>query len=540
MKDRILHFLLHSPAKVYLICVLTGLSLVLSIYYVRIKQELKEIDKDFITELVTESEFLDERFFLINEQLKNISEQAQKKFIELTEIEDLKEHSIVNAWQQSSKNSFIYDVSVAKERKAQIFAVKNMSLTEEQQDEVLLPIELVFSYEISQSLPSLYLTSTEVSSVYYVSNNAITAIYPNVDKVEFLNSLSSKYEDSINLPFVTNGREIGVMTNEPFLTSIYVDPLTESEVLTLGVPIWIKNKHIGNIGLDFKLDDLSRALNAIDKGLTATLFFADGSQISSTPTIELTEEQLNQIIEHNDKFGSVAVGGHRVYFSKTLDNKAALLSYIPLSERLWMAIELHITFMAAVFGLGIVLLWFGWISIGSSMKKMQASLEHLDNLANIDELTQISNRRYFQDCVSHQYASSCHKDAPVALILMDIDHFKKVNDAHGHLVGDEVLKQFCTVVSSCIRHSDLFARWGGEEFIILPSSVNNVFELSEKIRKTVFNYNFDHVGQVTVSIGSVYCENASEYSKKAIFEMADKAVYIAKRLGRNRVISEEV
>lgn len=540
MKDRISHFLSNNPTRVYLLCALSSFFLALFIYYIRISNELEEIDKDFIAELRTEAEFLDERFFLLNEQLKNVAQQAQLKLLELKGVDELGNHPIVNAWRKSANESFIYDVKLASEQNAQIFAVQDLSLTGEAQNEELIHLELVFSYELSKALPSIFLTSKAISSVYYISYNAITAIYPNVGKSEFLNTLPSKYRESSNLPFITKGRETGVMNNEPFLTPIYKDPLTEDNVVTLGVPIWLNNKHLGNVGLDFTVSDLAHALNGFDKTLSASMLFPDGSQISGVSPIELNGEQVRHIVDSLYKTGKIIIGDQQLYFSQALDGKANIISHISLSERLRMGIERHFIFMISVFGLGLILLWLGWISISVSQKRMKHSLEQLDNLANIDELTKIANRRYFQDSVSHQYAVACHKDAPVALILMDIDHFKQVNDQYGHLVGDEVLKQFCHIVSGCIRHSDLFARWGGEEFIILPSSVNNVTELSEKIRDKVRNHKFDHVGQVTVSIGTIYCHNASEHSKKSIFEKADKALYFAKRLGRDQVVTEEV
>lgn len=540
MKNRISHFLSNNPTRVYLICAFSSLFLTLVIYYVRISNEIEEIDNDFIAELRTESEFLDERFFLLNKQLKNVAQQAQLTLLELQEQDGLESHPVVNAWQNTAQKSFIYDVNLASERNAQIFAVQEMSLTGEEQDEQRIHLELVFSYELSKALPSIFLTSKAISSVYYISYNAITAIYPSVEKREFLNSLPSKYQESSELPFITNGGETGITNNEPFLTPIYKDPLTETNVITLGVPIWLENEHLGNVGLDFTVDNLGHALNGFDKTLSASILFPNGSQILGQSPIELSQEQVRYVVNNKNKSGKITVGDQKVYFSQALGGKANIISHIAVRETTRMGIERHFVFMVSVLGLGLILLWLGWISISVSQQRMKHSLAQLDNLANIDELTNIANRRYFQESVSHQYAVACHKDAPVALILMDIDHFKQVNDQYGHLVGDEVLKQFCHVVAGCIRHSDLFARWGGEEFIILPSSVNNVAELSEKIRNTVRNHNFEQVGQITVSIGTVYCHNASEHSKNAIFDKADKALYFAKRLGRNQVVTEEV
>ena len=119
--------------------------------------------------------------------------------------------------------------------------------------------------------------------------------------------------------------------------------------------------------------------------------------------------------------------------------------------------------------------------------------------------------------------------------MLDIDHFKSVNDTFGHQVGDDVLFKVSTILQNCLRKTDTLFRWGGEEFIILCPYTNleNAEQLAQKIRKNIEEFEFDRVGHKTISIGlsSIkVCESAQE-----IITKTDKALYRAKENGRNMV-----
>ena len=124
---------------------------------------------------------------------------------------------------------------------------------------------------------------------------------------------------------------------------------------------------------------------------------------------------------------------------------------------------------------------------------------------------------------------------PLSLMIFDIDFFKKINDTHGHGVGDEVLRSLVHVVFQNIRQEDLLARWGGEEFMILmpQTALKSAFDLAERLRKNIEKYEFSKVGKVTVSLG--LAEFSSEDDIESFIKWADDALYIAKGNGRNRV-----
>ncbi len=172
-------------------------------------------------------------------------------------------------------------------------------------------------------------------------------------------------------------------------------------------------------------------------------------------------------------------------------------------------------------------------------------LEHLNRrlqLLNIlDPLTRIFNRRYLETQLSHYFYRLCRYSTPFAVLMLDIDHFKKINDAHGHAVGDEVLKRFARVLRRVLRKGDLVARIGGEEFTILASygSDEEVRQLAERVRAKVEEM-VVHTAEgkkirVTASIGVFIAHDGSTLCEEHCMERADDALYQAKQDGRNRV-----
>ncbi len=154
--------------------------------------------------------------------------------------------------------------------------------------------------------------------------------------------------------------------------------------------------------------------------------------------------------------------------------------------------------------------------------------------ANTDTLTNISNRLHFDRLLEQKIASSRREDRPFSLIMFDIDDFKRVNDIYGHLMGDKILVELTKAVSSIIRKGDLFARWGGEEFVILTQlDTNNSALLAEKLAEVIRTHIFDTVGKITCSFGISTFEK--EDTAETLLEKVDRALYSAKGLGKDRV-----
>ncbi|MEB2858419.1 diguanylate cyclase [Pseudomonas atacamensis] len=159
------------------------------------------------------------------------------------------------------------------------------------------------------------------------------------------------------------------------------------------------------------------------------------------------------------------------------------------------------------------------------------------SLATHDGLTGVYNRRRFDEKITEYSLLSRRTGRPFALLLIDADHFKRINDSHGHAVGDEVLQQLATLIQNSVRSTDFVARYGGEEFAVLLPEVaqpDTPEVVAEKIRAAVAEAQFPGVGNVTVSIGLGLADPADN-NHTALIKRADQQLYQAKAAGRNQV-----
>ncbi|MGB4405720.1 MAG: GGDEF domain-containing protein [Sphaerochaeta sp.] len=168
--------------------------------------------------------------------------------------------------------------------------------------------------------------------------------------------------------------------------------------------------------------------------------------------------------------------------------------------------------------------------------ELQHDIEELKILAMTDQLTGLSNRRYTENYLSGKLRELEEFQAPFAVALVDIDHFKVVNDTYGHNIGDLAIQMTTKSMVNAVRSDDLVSRWGGEEFLVVFSSVGikNLEQISERMRMLVESSSLLVNGkniQVTISIGSVIVENP--VSKESIIQMADQLMYQSKQKGRN-------
>lgn len=160
--------------------------------------------------------------------------------------------------------------------------------------------------------------------------------------------------------------------------------------------------------------------------------------------------------------------------------------------------------------------------------------------AHTDELTGLNNRLSFNQSLQHEWDLAQRYDAPFSVLMLDIDHFKKINDTHGHAIGDDALVAIARAIKETIRDSDIAFRYGGEEFVVLLNKTTEpgASLLAERIRKNIANLLIpvkDSTIKLTASLGSATLnsrENGEELLKRA-----DDALYKAKKEGRDRVIS---
>jgi diguanylate cyclase (GGDEF)-like protein len=162
--------------------------------------------------------------------------------------------------------------------------------------------------------------------------------------------------------------------------------------------------------------------------------------------------------------------------------------------------------------------------------------QQIRHMAFHDALTHLPNRRLFMDRLEQQLTQIRRYGHQVALHLLDLDHFKDINDRYGHLVGDGVLEEVTEIVSKANRSADIFARYGGEEFIILTpeTGIDGAMTHAERLRKDIDKHSFSNVGHVTSSFGVAEFDPEKD-DLESLLDRADKALYIAKEDGRNRV-----
>lgn len=175
-------------------------------------------------------------------------------------------------------------------------------------------------------------------------------------------------------------------------------------------------------------------------------------------------------------------------------------------------------------------------------KKLQAINDRLQELSMTDPLMEICNRLYFERRIVYEFQRADRYRTPLALLMLDLDHFKNVNDNHGHLYGDYVLKHTAEVLASTVRQVDIVARYGGEEIVIAcPETDRSQSRIvAERIRSAVDRTVFSHEGvesHITVSIGIAVCPDADIKSAEELLNKADEALYVAKDEGRNCVRS---
>lgn len=173
-------------------------------------------------------------------------------------------------------------------------------------------------------------------------------------------------------------------------------------------------------------------------------------------------------------------------------------------------------------------------------RKLSSKNRELSVLSTTDNLTGLSNRLHIEALLDKELERQKRYGHVFSVMILDIDHFKQINDQNGHLLGDAVLQHVSTLLKSNIRETDMIGRWGGEEFmIILPETAASLaFRLAEKLRTAIAAEQFETVDQVTTSIGLAQ-SSQGDHSARQLILRADSALYRAKESGRNRVVTDD-
>jgi len=179
--------------------------------------------------------------------------------------------------------------------------------------------------------------------------------------------------------------------------------------------------------------------------------------------------------------------------------------------------------------------------VESEVSDLKASLHQANEQAFVDALTGVPNRRAYDERIKLEFKRWQRKNEPLVLAVMDVDHFKSINDTYGHLIGDKVLRTISQLVDKKVRDSDFFGRIGGEEFAVIFTGIDLDIALKrlEQFRESIENCKFGFKGKrivITMSIGCALFHGDDK--PEDVYERADKALYQAKSSGRNKCISE--
>ena len=174
--------------------------------------------------------------------------------------------------------------------------------------------------------------------------------------------------------------------------------------------------------------------------------------------------------------------------------------------------------------------------------QLSQALERISHLATHDELTGLVNRRHMTELIAVERQRCERAGRPLVLAILDLDHFKSINDSEGHAVGDQVLQAFARTVQATVRNTDMLARWGGEEFVLMlyDSDAASTLGLLERVRAKVQAMELPFDGRsvrVTVSMGVALSRPGEPLER--LLERADVALYEAKSQGRNRVVLQD-
>lgn len=286
---------------------------------------------------------------------------------------------------------------------------------------------------------------------------------------------------------------------------------------------------------------------------TALEMVCDGKAYAAIDMLPVIAYKINKYSFANLKISGKTPWNFDVRFMVRKDLKDLIpllnkaIDHIPKDERdniykKWISVHYQkgiskkTVFILFVATFVVLLLIAGWvIHLKKEIARRELLEEELEKLATVDKLTSIYNRYKTDLSLEEQIEIAKRYKRPLSIIFFDIDHFKNINDMYGHRQGDEVLKELSRFISNHLRKSDIFGRWGGEEFlIILPETPKNeAIKLAEKLREHIQKHDFGKIGQLTCSFGVTTLKEGD--NSETVILRVDKKLYKAKQNGRNRV-----
>jgi len=315
-------------------------------------------------------------------------------------------------------------------------------------------------------------------------------------------------------------------------------------------------KFIGAVGIGLTLDTMKHLIDSYQTRFQRTIYFVDkkGNVVLAGSAFKQKKGNINQIPGLNQISKQVLnnTKNESLHLEYTNNDESVFVNSRFLPELGWhllveqdLAGELQplhkLLIVNAPIGFGITLAVI--LIVLFSVRRYQKRIE---KSAATDSLTKLLNRQAFDFVFQQAILDSERSRQPLCVALMDIDHFKKINDKHGHLIGDHVLREIAAIAKRSLRESDVICRWGGEEFLLLLKNctLEKATSIAENLRNTIAANDFSRTTDLaksklslTVSMGVAECK--LHESEDSVFERADVALYQAKESGRNSVYFSE-
>jgi diguanylate cyclase (GGDEF)-like protein len=302
--------------------------------------------------------------------------------------------------------------------------------------------------------------------------------------------------------------------------------------------------YIGTIGVGLAVSSVKNLIETYQQRYGRTIFFTDrqgqvtliGNGFSGPKNLremEGLEPLVTQILTSPSSSLTIEQHGQKVYFnSRKVEEFNWYLIVLehgtPGEARLHQTLLVNIAISLII---TLIILAIAAMTLGNYQKR-------LETMATTDRLTGITSRQMFEVLYNQTHKTNLRRQTPLSLLIVDIDHFKQVNDTYGHPAGDQVLQGVARALNEVTRGDDVLFRWGGEEFLILLSncSIDQARTSAERFRERIEDltlYRGDTTLKVTISVGAAQLQQGENIDN--LISRADKALYLAKTNGRNRV-----
>ncbi|MBI1174418.1 MAG: diguanylate cyclase [Sideroxydans sp.] len=333
---------------------------------------------------------------------------------------------------------------------------------------------------------------------------------------------------------------------EPYETNVDVD-MANRDTLTVFINYRVldfKGNYIGATGVGLTMNTIGRTIDNYQARFKRRVYFVDGrGEIklagSSMPTSSRSIRAMSGISGIADKILNNRQQASRLHYANDNGNVWVNSRYLP-ELGLFLIVEqdenqilqpmVHIFWVNLAISTLVTLLVL--LLAFYALNRYQ---KHLEALATFDQLTQLYNRQTFEVLFERAQLELGRSKQPLSVLLLDVDYFKRVNDTYGHLAGDRILRNLADKLRELLRDSDVIARWGGEEFVVLlrDCDLTQALVVANNLRKAIAEHDFSLPQQVTVSIG------ASQYAESddltSFFARVDTALYVAKQGGRDQI-----